>query len=220
MSIEANIKSIKSELPPMTKLVAVSKFKPSTDIMEAYNAGQRDFAESRPQEFKEKAESLPKDIIWHFIGHIQTNKVKMVIPYASLIHSVDSIRLLREINKEGAKLDKEVNILLQFHIAKEESKQGFSMDDIDELMDELSGCKFIKVNGVMGMATFTDDSSIVKDEFMMLKGIFNELKSKYFEVNQLFTEISMGMSQDYHIAIDCGSTMVRIGSHIFGERVY
>ncbi len=220
MSIEANIKSIKSELPPMTKLVAVSKFKPSTDIMEAYNAGQRDFAESRPQEFKEKAESLPKDIIWHFIGHIQTNKVKMVIPYASLIHSVDSVRLLREINKEGAKLDKEVNILLQFHIAKEESKQGFSMDDIDELMDELSACQFIKVNGVMGMATFTDDSSIVKDEFMVLKGIFNEMKSKYFEANQLFTEISMGMSQDYHIAIECGSTMVRIGSHIFGERVY
>ncbi len=218
--IEQEIKILHNELPPAVKLVAVSKFHPAEAIEEAYAAGQRIFAESRPQELAAKAGVLPKDIEWHFIGHLQTNKLKMVVPYASLIHSVDSKRLLMEINKYAVSKGLKAHCLLEMFIAQEESKQGFSKEELMELIDELvaNPLEGIEICGLMGMASFTEDEAKIRTEFTYLADTFKEIKEKYVARFPLFKELSMGMSNDYNIAIECGSTMVRIGTRIFGSR--
>ncbi len=220
--IEQEIKILHNELPPAVKLVAVSKFHPAEAIEESYAAGQRIFAESRPQELAAKAVILPKDIEWHFIGHLQTNKLKMVVPYASLIHSVDSRRLLLEINKYAVKNGLKANCLLEMFIAQEESKQGFSKEELMELISELAGSPLdgVEICGLMGMASFTENEDKIRGEFSYLAETFNEIKEKYVAVFPHFKELSMGMSNDYNIAIGCGSTMVRIGTRIFGSRIY
>lgn len=222
MSISKNIIEIRSSLPAHVKLVAVSKTKPNADLMEAYNAGQRVFGENKVQELTAKFESLPKDIEWHFIGHLQTNKVKYIAPFVSLIHAVDSLKLLKTIDKEAEKNNRIIDCLLQFYIAKEETKFGFSLEECDDMFisEEFRQLKHIRIIGVMGMATFTDNIEQVKNEFKTLSETFNYLKSKYFSEDQAFCEKSMGMSDDYLIAVEQGSTMVRIGSTIFGARVY
>lgn len=218
MSVENNIKYFKEELPSTIKLVAVSKFKPDNLILEAYNAGQRDFGENRPQELSAKMERLPSDIRWHFIGRLQSNKIKMIIDKVYLIHSVDSFKLISEISKEATKRGLEPSILIQQHISDEDSKQGFSDSEMDEAIELALGFGNIKLRGVMGMASLTDDSDKVRDEFRRLKSSFERLKSKYFLYDSKFCEISMGMSGDYRIAAEEGSTIVRIGTSIFGER--
>ena len=218
MSVENNLKYFKEELPSTIKLVAVSKFKPDNLILEAYNAGQRDFGENRPQELSAKMERLPSDIRWHFIGRLQSNKIKMIIDKVYLIHSVDSFKLISEISKEATKRGLEPSILIQQHISDEDSKQGFSDSEMDEAIELALGFGNIKLRGVMGMASLTDDSDKVRDEFRRLKSSFERLKSKYFLDDAEFCEISMGMSGDYRIAAEEGSTIVRIGTSIFGER--
>ena len=218
MSVENNLKYFREELPSTIKLVAVSKFKPDNLILEAYNAGQRDFGENRPQELSAKMERLPSDIRWHFIGHLQSNKIKMIIDKVYLIHSVDSFKLISEISKEATKRGLEPSILIQQHISDEDSKQGFSDSEMDEAIELALGFGNIKLRGVMGMASLTDDSDKVRDEFRRLKSSFERLKSKYFLDDAEFCEISMGMSGDYRIAAEEGSTIVRIGTSIFGER--
>ncbi len=222
MSISENLKRIKESIGSNTKLVVVSKTHPNSAIMEAYDEGQRAFGENKVQELVQKQEELPKDIEWHFIGHLQTNKVKYMAPFVSLIHAVDSLKLLRTINKEAEKNNRVIDCLLQFHIAREDSKFGLKYDDVGEMLkpENLSQLKNVRIVGVMGMATFTDDDEQIRQEFSVLKNIFEKLKGGYFEKNDYFTEISMGMSDDYRIAIEQGSTMVRIGSTIFGNRVY
>lgn len=219
MSVENNLKYFREELPSTIKLVAVSKFKPDNLILEAYNAGQRDFGENRPQELSAKMERLPSDIRWHFIGRLQSNKIKMIIDKVYLIHSVDSFKLISEISKEATKRGLEPSILIQQHISDEDSKQGFSDSEMDEAIELALGFGNIKLRGVMGMASLTDDSDKVRDEFRRLKSSFERLKSKYFLDDAEFCEISMGMSGDYRIAAEEGSTIVRIGTSIFGERV-
>lgn len=218
--ISAKIKSLKEQLPLSVKLVAVSKTKPVEDIMAAYNSGQRCFGENRVQEILRKKVLLPADIEWHFIGHLQTNKVKLLVPFVNLIESVDSFRLLKTLNSEALNINKQVNCLLQLHIAKEETKFGFSMEEISEMIHstEFSGLYNVRICGVMGMATFTDDAAEVRKEFSYLANCFKELKLGYFKGNEYFKEISMGMSGDFSIAVEEGSTIVRIGSLIFGER--
>ncbi len=220
--IEENIKQILSELPEGVRLVAVSKFHPNEAIEEAYKAGQRVFGESKVQEMTGKYESLPKDIEWHFIGHLQSNKIKYIIPYVSLIHGVDSYKLLVEINKQAAKADKVINCLLQIHIAEEETKFGFSFDECREVFhkEDWKELQNIRLCGLMGMATNTDDRKQIKKEFCFLSEFFKEVKQQWFTDMESFKELSMGMSHDYHLAIESGSTLVRIGSNIFGERVY
>ncbi len=222
MSIAENIKRITSELGENTRLVAVSKTKPNEDIMEAYNAGQRLFGENKVQELTQKYESLPKDIEWHFIGHLQTNKVKYIAPFVSLIHGVESLKLLKTINKEAKKNNRVIDCLLQFHIAQESTKFGLNEEEADALLssEQYSELGNIRIVGVMGMATYTDDQEQVRSEFKHLKNIFDELKQNYFPEEEGFKEISMGMSGDYKIAIEEGSTLVRIGSSIFGARNY
>lgn len=222
MSISNQIKRINSELPSTVKLVAVSKFNPVEAIQEAYDAGQRIFGESRPQEMVQKVQQLPDDIKWHFIGHLQTNKLKMVLPYASLIHSVDSERLLMEIEKYASSHNLKVKSLLEVFIATEESKQGFSEDELFELLDKISSnpLKNVEICGLMGMASFVDDQNQIRGEFAQLKRIFDKARDKYISTLPSFTELSMGMSGDYKIAIEYGSTMVRIGTTIFGARNY
>ena len=220
--IAENIKQVLSELPEGVRLVAVSKFHPNEAIEEAYNAGQRVFGESKVQEMTAKYESLPKDIEWHFIGHLQTNKIKYIVPYVTLIHGVDSYKLLTEINKQAAKAGRMVNCLLQLHIAQEETKFGFSFDECREMLtgDEWKELKNIRICGLMGMATNTDDTSLIKNEFHNIHELFTELKNSVFKGDEYFCELSMGMSHDYPIAIREGSTMIRIGTSIFGEREY
>lgn len=218
--IEEKIKNIALTLPEEVTLVAVSKTKPNEDILRAYNVGQRIFGENKVQELVNKFEALPKDIEWHMIGHLQTNKVKYIAPFIHLIHSIDSIKLLKEVNKEAKKNKRTIKCLLQFHIAQETTKFGFSLD---EVKDFLSSDEFIELNnielcGVMGMATFSDNKELVRDEFQLLHNIFHILKSHYFKFNPAFKEISMGMSDDYQLAMKEGSTMVRIGSTLFGGR--
>jgi pyridoxal phosphate enzyme (YggS family) len=222
MSVIQNIASIRERIPAHVKLVCVSKFHPDNTIIEAYNAGERIFGESRVQELEEKQVRLPKDIHWHFIGHLQTNKVKYLVPFVELIHGVDSLKLLSEINKQAEKINRVVNCLLQVHIATEETKFGFYAAEILELYQNkmLSDLSFIKVCGLMGMATFTDNHQQVRKEFKSLKSLFDIVKSNYTAQDDHFSEISMGMSDDFQIAIEEGSTMVRIGSSIFGQRVY
>lgn len=221
MSIKENLNHIKSELPTHVTLVAVSKTKPVSDLMEAYNAGQRIYGENKVQEMVEKHEQMPKDIEWHMIGHVQRNKVKYMAPFVSLIHGVDNLKLLQEINKEGLKNNRVINCLFQIKIASEDSKFGMNPDETSSIIQSnpFSELKNIKIVGVMGMATFTDDLNQIKKEFTLLKTTFDCLKP--IESFNFKPEIiSMGMSGDYKLAIDCGSTMVRVGSSIFGERNY
>jgi len=222
MSIKENLAGILGELSKSTRLVAVSKFHDNEEIMQAYTAGQRLFGESRVQELNEKATALPKDIEWHFIGHLQTNKIKFIAPYVSLIHGVDTVKLLKEINREGQKINRIIPCLLQIHIAEEDTKFGFSRKECLDFFQsgEWIELKNIKIKGLMGMATFTEDSEKIESEFKTLKVLFNEIKQTWFPSDSSFCEISMGMSDDYKIAINEGSTLVRIGSAIFGPRNY
>jgi pyridoxal phosphate enzyme (YggS family) len=222
MSIKSNLLHIKSSLPNTVTLVAVSKTKPISDILEAYEAGQRIFGENKIQEMTEKWEQMPKDIQWHMIGHVQTNKVKYMAEFVSLIHGVDSLKLLQEINKQAHKHQRTIECLLQIHIAQEETKFGLNTEELEEIVTALQNTNTlnnIKVIGLMGMATFIDNQDQLKDEFSALKTIFEKYKTISLPNFQLNT-LSMGMSGDYQLAIDCGSTMVRIGSSIFGERNY
>jgi pyridoxal phosphate enzyme (YggS family) len=219
MSIAQNLLEIKASLPSHVTLVAVSKTKPVADLMDAYQAGQRIFGENKIQEMTEKWQQLPKDIEWHMIGHVQSNKVKYMVPYVKLIHGVDSLKLLKEINRQAVRWRKNINCLLQIHIAEEETKFGLDEEELNELLnsDELKEMQNIKIVGLMGMATFTDNQDQIKREFDHLKGVFDQYKTLQTPNFQLQT-LSMGMSGDYQIAIDCGSNMVRIGSSIFGGR--
>lgn len=219
--IASNLSKIKSTLPYGVKLIAVSKFHPKEDIEAAYNAGQRIFGESKMQEISVKQTALPQDIEWHFIGHLQTNKVKYIAPYIHTIHSVDSWKLLCEIEKYASLAGRTINCLLEIHIASEESKYGLKFDECRKFLNENNwkDLKHIRIVGVMGMATYTDNIKQVKTEFGSLKSFFQDLKSTFFSENDYFSEISMGMSQDYIMGIEEGSTMVRIGSAIFGERI-
>ncbi len=218
--ITANILRLKNELPSDVKMVAVSKTKTTNEILKAYNTGHQIFGENRVQELNEKKEKLPEDIEWHFVGHLQSNKVKYIAPFVNMIESVDSFKLLRIINKEASRNNRVIDCLLQFHIAQEETKFGFNMAELKEMTEseEFSHLNHVRICGVMGMATFTDDHKQVRQEFKCLHEYFNELKNKYFLDQPSFREISMGMSGDYRIAIEEGSTMIRIGSIIFGER--
>jgi pyridoxal phosphate enzyme (YggS family) len=222
MSIQSNIQSIRQHIPPHVQLVCVSKFTPNKPILEAYESGERVFGESKVQELCEKYDSLPKDINWHFIGHLQSNKIKFIVPYISLIHGVDSFKLLVEIDKQAAKAGKTINCLLQIHIAQEETKFGFSADELLEMLrvGEWKDLKNIQLCGLMGMATYTENREQIQKEFNGLKNLFDEVKTKYFNTTSSFCELSMGMSDDYQIAIEEGSTLVRVGSLIFGHRNY
>ena len=222
MSITKNIQLLQAELPQGVRLVAVSKYHPNEAILEAYNAGQRVFGESKVQEMVAKYEALPKDIEWHFIGHLQTNKIKYMASFVSLIHGVDSLKLLKEIDKQAAKAGRRVKCLLQIHIAQEETKFGFSPNECKEMLaqGEWKELKNIQLCGLMGMATNTDSIDQVRAEFSSLSSLFDELKSAFFTHDEAFCELSMGMSDDYPEAIEAGSTLVRVGSKIFGERVY
>ena len=220
MSISNNLKNILSTLPRTVKLVVVSKTHPAETIKEAYNAGYKIFGENKAQELISKQPLLPQDIEWHFIGHLQTNKVKYIVPFIHLIHSVESLKILSEINKEGLKNNKIVNCLFQFYIASENTKFGLSYEEAEEILnaDEYKTFKNMRICGVMGMATFTEDMAQVSKEFGNLKKIFENLKTNYFSNDNTFKEISMGMSDDYKVAIEQGSTIVRVGTAIFGNR--
>ena len=213
MSITSAIQQIKSERPSTVQLVAVSKFKPASDILEAYRAGQRAFGENRPQELAAKAAELPADIQWHFIGHLQTNKVKLVVPHATLIHSVDSERLLAEIDKVSRNLGKTSDILLEVHIAEETTKQGLSPEEAEALAGRMAAYPNVRLRGVMGMATFTDDMAQVRREFRTLKALSERLSGI-----PGCDQVSMGMSEDWPVAVEEGTTIVRIGTAIFGKR--
>lgn len=221
-SIKANLEDLQSQIPEGVKLVAVSKVQPDKKVMEAYDAGHRLFGENKAQELIRKHPMLPDDIKWHFIGHLQRNKVKYIAPFVEMIESVDSLKLLKEINKEAGKNNRIINCLLQFHIAEEDSKFGLAMDEFEEMITvpEFGELKNISICGVMGMATFTDDMGQVRKEFRNLKTIFNKLKTEFFPANEDFKEVSMGMSGDFKVAIEEGSTIVRIGTAVFGERIY
>lgn len=220
MTIAENLNLIKQNLPDNVTLVAVSKTKPVSDLMEAYEAGQRIFGENKIQEMTEKWQLMPKDIEWHMIGHVQSNKVKYMVPYVKLIHGVDSLKLLKEINRQAVRWRKNIHCLLQIHIAEEETKFGLNEQELEELLhsEEFKAMTNIKIVGLMGMATFTNNQEQIKREFNHLKKIFDALKNQPTTQNIQPTTLSMGMSGDYQIAIDCGSTMVRIGSSIFGTR--
>ena len=221
MSIKENLKSIKSSIPEHVTLVAVSKTKPVSDLMEAYNAGQRIFGENKIQEMAEKYEEMPKDIEWHMIGHVQRNKVKYMAEFVRLIHGVDSFKLLKEINKQAKKHNRIIDCLLQIKIASEDSKFGMSFENTSEITQSEKTLELenIRITGVMGMATFTDDESQVKNEFNRLKFTFDALKALQTK-NCKLQIISMGMSGDFPLAIECGSNMIRVGSSIFGSRNY
>ena len=221
-AIRENLEKIRQELPDHVKLVAVSKFHPTGAVRMAYQCGQRCFGESRAQELVAKASALPDDTEWHFIGHLQTNKVKTILPVVSLIHSVDSLNLLLEIEKTAEKKHLTVRCLLQIHIAEEETKFGFTPDECLQLFKSgiIKNLVHTHVCGLMGMATHTDNSLQIRNEFKKLRKLFEEIKTTYFSDNSDFSELSIGMSEDYSIAIQEGSTMVRIGSRIFGERKY
>jgi hypothetical protein len=218
--IASNIISLKKSLPASVKLVAVSKTRPVSDILEAYNAGHKCFGENRVQEIVTKMDHLPGDLEWHLIGHLQSNKVRSIVPFISLIHSVDSMKLLSVINSEALRINRVIDVLLQVHIAREETKFGFSRSEIEDMLDssEFKDLKFIRICGLMGMATFTSDNDQVRHEFRSLNTLFCDLQKRYFNSAEQFREISMGMSGDYNIAVEEGSTIVRVGSLIFGER--
>jgi len=222
MSIADNIKRLKKEtLPINVKLLAVSKTKPAEDVQEAYDAGQRLFGENMVQELVEKQENLPKDIQWHLIGHLQSNKVKYIAPFITMIQSVDSLKLLQEINKHAEKNKRVIDCLLQIYIADEETKFGLGFDEAIELLrsEEFAALKHVRIRGLMGIATNTDNEKQIKDEYYELKTFFDGIKQSFFRKDDTFDTLSMGMSSDYKVAIEQGSTMVRLGSTIFGERV-
>ena len=222
MNIADNLQQVLNELPEGVRLVAVSKFHPNEAIEEAYRSGQRVFGESKVQEMTAKYESLPKDIEWHFIGHLQTNKIKYIVPYVALIHGIDSYKLLVEVNKQAEKAGKVVNCLLQLHIAEEETKFGFSFDECRDMLaeGEWKTLSNIQLCGLMGMATNTDDNEQIEKEFCSLSSFFKEVKDSWFADTEAFRELPMGMSHDYHQAIAAGSTLIRVGSKIFGDRTY
>lgn len=222
MNIADNLQQVLNELPEGVRLVAVSKFHPNEAIEEAYRSGQRVFGESKVQEMTAKYESLPKDIEWHFIGHLQTNKIKYIVPYVALIHGIDSYKLLVEVNKQAEKAGKVVNCLLQLHIAEEETKFGFSFEECRDMLaeGEWKTLSNIQLCGLMGMATNTDDNEQIEKEFCSLSSFFKEVKDSWFADTEVFRELSMGMSHDYHQAIAAGSTLIRVGSKIFGDRTY
>lgn len=219
MSIQSQIAELQQTLPEGVTLVAVSKMQPIESLREAYEAGQRIFGESRPQEMCAKREQMPEDCRWHMIGHLQTNKVKYIAPFVEMIHSVDSLRLLDSINREAMKCGRRIDILLEVHLATEESKSGFSVEELREVIatEDIKDLAYIRVRGLMTIASNTDDDAVVAGEFKQLKNLFDELKQEFGEH---FDTLSMGMTSDYPLAIECGSTMVRIGSQIFGERNY
>ena len=220
--IARRLRDVKDNLPQGVRLVAVSKFHPAEYIQAAYDAGQRVFGESREQELAKKVEMLPKDIEWHFIGHLQTNKVKYIAPYISMIDAVDSLKLLREINKQAAAHNRVIKVLLELHIAEEETKYGLSLDACRQLLDggEWRDMKNVEICGLMMMASHVDDERLICNEFTLAANFFDEVKAKYFANEPSFCERSWGMSHDYLIAVQCRSTMVRVGTYIFGERVY
>ena len=222
MSIAQNIAQVKKELPENVTLVAVSKTKPESAILEAYEAGHRDFGENKVQDMAAKAGSLPADIRWHFIGHVQTNKIKYMAPFVHLVHGVDRVKVLKELNKEAAKNSRIIDCLLQVHIAKEETKFGFDADELATVFQENPQEKYpnVRIRGLMGMATYTDNQAQVRAEFRGLKNLFDALKSNFKSQTSNFELLSMGMSGDYHLAIAAGSNMVRIGTAVFGERKY
>ena len=221
-NITLNLKSVTDDLKEGVRLVAISKFHPAESILEAYQAGQRVFGESHVQELLVKQQELPSDIEWHFIGHLQTNKVKYIAPFISLIHAVDTPKLLREIDKQGQKNERVLHCLLELHIAAEETKYGFSHDELMAFLEdgEWRTMAHVSIDGVMCMATYTDDEEQIRGEFHLAKQIFDEVKERFFAEQPSFCELSMGMSHDYPIAMDEGSTLIRVGSKIFGERVY
>lgn len=222
MSIAENIKHYRSLLPPQTRLVAVSKTKPVSDLQQAYDAGQRIFGENKAQEMRDKCAVLPKDIEWHFIGHLQINKVKYVVPIATLIHSVDSFRLLCEINRLAIRHEKVMDCLLQIKISDEETKYGFDEEELEALLesDEFKMLENVRICGLMGIGSVTDDLNQTRKEFRHLSDLFKHIKARYYEKEESFCELSMGMSHDFRIAVEEGSTFVRIGSSIFGLRDY
>lgn len=222
MSIQTELLNINKELPLGTQLVAVSKYHPAQTILEAYEAGQCVFGESKVQELIQKQTELPKDIQWHFIGHLQTNKVKYIVPFVSLIHSVDTFKLLKEINKQGAKINRQIPCLLQIHIAKENTKYGFSFQECRDLLsnESFKELQHIHICGLMGMGTNTNDSLQVENEFKQLSDFQKEIKNNYFADREYYKELSMGMSSDYTIALKYGATLIRIGTRIFGAREY
>ena len=215
-----HLKSVQNHIPPSVQLVAVTKTHPVEILAKAYALGLRDFGENRVQEMIDKQPQLPADVRWHQIGHLQTNKVKFIAPFVHLIHSVDSLKILREINKQALRQERVIDCLLQVYIAKEDSKFGLDEEEVLQLLnsEDFKSMKNISIRGLMGMATFTDKETVVRGEFASLKKFFDQLKAKYFADNDQFSLISMGMTSDYRIAIEEGSTMVRIGSAIFGER--
>ena len=212
MSINNNLKKIKENIPKEVTLVAVSKTKSTEKILEAYNSGQRNFGENKVQELTEKYSILPKDINWHMIGHLQTNKVKFIAPFISLIHSVDSFKLLNEINKRGFQNNRVINCLIQVHIAKEKTKFGFEINEVQDIIKESKKLDNINVKGLMGMATFTDNTDQINYEFSNINSLYNKIKTKNINI------LSIGMSSDYSLAINNGSNMIRVGSAIFGKR--
>lgn len=222
MSISENLRYYKDQLPEEVRLIAVSKTKPVTTIMEAYHAGQRVFGENKAQDMADKYGQLPSDIQWHFIGHLQTNKVKLIAPFVKLVHAVDSLRLLKEINKQAHNNNRVIDCLLQFHIAEEDTKFGLNMEEATDILSdkEFKNLTNVSITGVMGMATLTEDEHQISREFEQLHQIFAQLKNTFFMEQPSFCEISMGMSDDYKIALVKGSTMIRIGTGIFGARNY
>ena len=220
MPIAQQVQRIQKELPSDCQLIAVSKTKPISALQEAYDAGVRDFGENKVQEMVEKQEQMPSDCRWHMIGHLQRNKVKYIAPFVALIHSVDSTRLLKEVNKQGAKVDKVIDCLLQVHIAQEEDKFGLSDEELIDLIasEDLRKAEYVRVVGLMGMATFSKNSEEVRDEFKHLKGLYEQVKAMDLSENVRMSQLSMGMSGDYKVAVEEGSTMVRIGTTIFGKR--
>ena len=217
-----NLHKVLRNLPDGVKLVAISKFHPNEYLEVAYREGQRIFGESQVQELSRKVETLPKDIEWHFIGHLQTNKVKYIAPYISMVEAVDSLKLLKEINKQAAKYNRVINVLLELHIAEEETKYGFTSDACRELLEggEWKALKNVHISGLMMMASNVDDRNQIKKEMTLAADLFDELKAKYFADDPEFKERSWGMSHDYDIAVECRSTMVRVGTTIFGPRIY
>ena len=220
--VKSNLRAVREQLPEQVRLVAVSKFHPDEYIMAAYEEGQRIFGESHEQELKRKQESLPKDIEWHFIGHLQTNKVKYIAPYISMIEAVDSMKLLREIDKQAAKYDRTIDVLLELHIAEEETKYGLTLDACRELLrdGEWRQLQHVRICGLMMMASNVEDTEQIRSEMMLASNFFDEVKSEFFADDPAFKERSWGMSHDFPIAMECHSTMVRIGTTIFGPRVY
>lgn len=219
-SIVENIRSIRATIPTGVELLCVSKFHPATDIMQAYQAGERLFGESRVQELVQKHTQLPHDIQWHFIGHLQTNKIRPIVPFVSLIHGIDSFHLLESIDKEAAKVNRKIRVLIEVHVAQETTKFGFSPNELIHFFatEKWQDLPHIEICGLMGMASFTDNLTQIQSEFHQIKTLFNEIRSKYFVSNDNFNILSMGMSDDYKIAITEGSNLVRIGTNIFGKR--